>query len=489
MLTKKWVLFPVLILLTIVSCSKPDDVTPAKPDPEPETVNPLEKLADSIYNFTNEVWYWNTKMPNYGAFNPRQYIGKDEVVTANNIMEALNKYEAKDIFSYATTYEQGNLNQSGEDIDFGMLIQPAFTNSGTQIEWFVAYAYAQSDAGLAGVKRGWTVSEFDGLNMKAVNQAQFDAQVDKFNEIYNGSSPGKSVVVKFLKPNGTSQTTTITLKKFNANPILFSNVREYNGKKVGYLVFNRFYSGLSSRTEIEQAITDLQNQNINELILDLRYNGGGATLTQDKLTNLIAPVSVGNNKNTMYAYDYNDQLEEGDSKKYPWLNGKFGFPNDYFKDNVVNFEKTNTLNLSRVFIITTGNTASASELLINNLKGIDGFAVHQIGSTTYGKPVGFFGIDFMDKVTIYPVSFRTLNAKGITDYYDGITPEKEVGDGLTKNWGDEAEDCYAAAISFITDGNYPVTTSTVARRAIPKFKNMDVKKLQKNNKRNNMIKN
>ncbi|MEJ7683158.1 MAG: S41 family peptidase [Segetibacter sp.] len=172
---------------------------------------------------------------------------------------------------------------------------------------------------------------------------------------------------------------------FISNSVLYNSVIDAGGKKVGYFVFKQFF-GAPSRAELNTVFSNFKSQGIDELIVDLRYNPGGSTATQDALADLIAPASA--NNQTMYKYVYNQSLQQGD---FPLLKHKAGYENESFSEanNTQNFENTGGLNLSRVFFIVSGSsTASASELLINNLKPY--MDVKLIGDTTYGKPVGFF---------------------------------------------------------------------------------------------------
>ena len=110
------------------------------------------------------------------------------------------------------------------------------------------------------------------------------------------------------------------------------------------------------------------------------------------------------------------------------------------------------MNLSRVFFIVTANTASASELLINNLRPY--LDVKLVGPTaTDGKPVGFFPVPVGDWY-VFPVSFRSTNASGTGNYFNGFTPNSIVGDGLDKDWGNTSESCLASAIKYITTGAF-----------------------------------
>jgi hypothetical protein len=185
----------------------------------------------------------------------------------------------------------------------------------------------------------------------------------------------------------------------------------------------------------------------------LRYNRGGSTETQDTLSDLIAPQAANNQK--MYTYEFNQQLQQGN---FPLLKKKPDFNNVSFSTsaNTVTYKKAGALNLGRVFFIVSNSTASASELLINNLKPY--MDVKLIGDTTYGKPVGFFAIQISD-YAIYPISFRTINSVGNADYYTGFAPDKLMNDGVNKDWGDVNEPCLSEALKYISTGSFRIITN------------------------------
>jgi hypothetical protein len=169
--------------------------------------------------------------------------------------------------------------------------------------------------------------------------------------------------------------------------------------------------------------------------------------TEDTLANLIAPVAADNQ--TMYKYIFNQTLQ---NNQHQLIRKKLGYGDIFTSSaNTVKFEKAGSLNLSRVFFIVTGNSASASELLINNLKPY--MDVKLIGDTTYGKPVGFFPIPIYN-YDIYPISFKTVNSTGNADYYTGFVPDKLTADGVDKNWGDPEDPSLAAAIRYISTGSF-----------------------------------
>ena len=422
----------------VISCRKKDN--PASPGNTTATKEDL--LRDSVYLYTKEVYLWQDVIPAYNQFNPRQYKGATELESAQKVMDAIRKLQALDRFSFVTTQEESDGLQSGEDKDYGFFIKAASIDKAEPLDsifWFVTYAYNQSTAGQAGVQRGWYISKINGT---AIGYDQ--PSVDILNNVFFGTTTSASF--EFKKPDGTTATANLSKTSFAANSVLYKTVIDAGTKKVGYLVFNQFF-GQPSRDELAQAFSYFQGQGINDLVVDLRYNPGGSVDTEDTLSNFISP-SASNNQ-IMYQYIFNQTLQ---NNQHQLIRAKLGYGNIFSSAaNTVKFEKAGSLNLPRVFFIVTGNTASASELLINNLRPY--MEVKLIGDTTYGKPVGFFPIPIYN-YDIYPISFKTVNSAGSADYYTGFAPDKLVADGVNKNWGDITEPSLAAALEYISTGSF-----------------------------------
>lgn len=427
--------------ILIISCKKKDTDAPA---PTPSTTTKEDLLRDSVYLYTKEVYLWQEAIPGYDQFKPRQYRGSTELESAEKVMAAIRNHQPLDRFSFVTTQEQSGGLQTGDDRDFGFFIKAASIDVASPVDsvyWFVTYVYGQSSAGLAGVQRGWYISKINGT---PVGYDQNSANI--LNDVFFGSIT--SANFEFRKSDGSTSALNLSKTSFTANAVLYKNVFDVGGKKVGYFVFNQFF-GQPSRNELAQVFNYFQSQNINELIIDLRYNPGGSVETQDTLANLIAPLAT--NNQTMYKYIFNTTLQ---NNQHQLIRRKPGYGNIFTAaGNSVNYEKAGNLNLPRIFAIVSGGSASASELLINNLKPY--MDVKLIGDTTYGKPVGYFPIPIYN-YAIYPVSFKTVNSAGNADYYTGFAPDKLAPDGVDKNWGNVAEPCLAAAIKYITTGNFRI---------------------------------
>jgi C-terminal processing protease CtpA/Prc len=434
-----WLLLVSCVL--VISCRKKDS-NPSSSSGNNNTPSELDLLKDSVYLYTKEVYLWQDVIPGYDQFNPRQYTGTDELQSAQNEMNGIRKLESLDRFSFVTTAAQSNGLQTGEDVDYGFFVKAASIDKVQPLDsiyWFVTYAYSQSTAGQAGVQRGWYVSKINGTPI-----GYDQPSVDLLNNVFFGT--GTSASFEFTKPDGTTVSANLSKTSFTANSVLYKTVIDDGGKKVGYMVFNQFF-GQPSRDELAQTFADFQGQNIDELVVDLRYNPGGSVETEDTLSNLIAPLAA--NSQMMYQYIFNSTLQ---NNQHQLIRKKLGY-GDIFSSaaNTVSFAKAGNLNLPRVFFIVTGNTASASELLINNLKPY--MDVKLIGDTTYGKPVGFFPIPIFN-YDIYPISFKTVNSVGNADYYTGFAPDKLTPDGVNSNWGDVNEPSLAAALHYISTGSF-----------------------------------
>ncbi len=436
-----------IVILFTQSCKKKDGMGSPTPQVDStKTASKLDLLRDSIYLYTKEVYLWHEVLPSYGAFNPRQYTGATDLEAAKNEMAAIRSFQPEDkrhSYSFVTTTAGSNAIQTGEDQDYGFFIKAGSVDKVApydSVYWYVEYVYKNSPSGLGGVQRGWYISKINNTSIGYDN-----ASVKLLNDVFFGT--GSTANFEFTKSDGSTVNLTLNKATYTANSVLYTNVFTNGASKTGYIVFNQFFGDVS-RTELGNAFSDFAARGINELVVDLRYNHGGSTQTQDTLADLIAPSSA--NGKTMYTYIYNDSLQAG---KFPLLSKKYSLSPFSFTpaNNTVNVQKAGSLNLLRVFFIVSSETASASELLINNLRPY--LEVKLVGDTTYGKPVGFFPIPIFD-YAIYPISFKTVNSAGSADYYDGFAPDKLTPDGINKNWGDPTEPSLASALNYINTGSF-----------------------------------
>jgi carboxyl-terminal processing protease len=316
-----------------------------------------------------------------------------------------------------------------------------------------------------GIKRGYQITKINGRTDLAYDDGGTTTQF-----VIQAYAYSKTINMTLTKPDNTTIDVTLNTANYTINPVItYKTLDAGSGKTVGYMVFNSFTDKANAGPKILAALNSFTG--ISDLIIDLRYNGGGSVETAEYLDNLLVPSAKNGTK--MYTAYFNDKLT---TDKYTLFKNLYEIPKGFFSvsNQTVNFQKQGSLNLSRIFFIVGGGTASASELTINNL--IPEMDVELIGSVTYGKPVGFYGID-INKYQLYMPMFSTKNSANNGDYYTGMTPGQGIykgvsaTDDLTKDFGDPTEGLLSQALSFISTGKY-ITRSVQTQSLATSSKNV-----------------
>jgi carboxyl-terminal processing protease len=447
------ILFPSLVLFLLYSCKK-DEVTSTELTKEQKE----QKWTSEVYTTMKDIYLWEDALP--ATLDATKYT------TAETALEYLsglkiNPETGKAIDHYSFLDKIGNLSgeisQGTSSGDYGFMITAAF-NSSNQVSFFVTYAYKKSPAGVAGVARSYEIVSVNGSTLvhpEATSAGYLVSTSIGYTTVVNALFNSSTATFGFKKPDGTTLNTSLSAGSYAINSILCDSTYTVDTKKVGYVVFNQFL-GASSQTELTNTITEFQAAGVQYLIVDLRYNGGGSVETCEKFSSLIAPVSA--KAKPMYTYKMNTALMQSAASQ---------------KENLTtNFAKTNTFEPKQIYFIVSGSSASASELLINNLRPYYAGNLFLIGETTYGKPCGFWStpIGYTEKQTttkegydLYAVSFETVNANSEGGYYAGMTPgtAKYPGvlayDSYNLPWGDVNDACLAQAISHISSGAFKVS--------------------------------
>jgi len=400
----------VALLCLLAACKKSDT------SDTPSTTNATDAVKDSALADTRDIYLWYNQIPS--TFNAKSYDGLDAIMTAIRQYSTEPGFSAPvDRWSFAVKKSEWDDVSSGISGDFGLNV--FFRAEG---DLRVKSVEAASPAGRAGIRRGWRITKINGNTNMTTANADYIVQA-----VWNSSTAS----LTFLKPDGSTVDVNLTAATYQTSPVILDSVYTVSNKKVGYLSFNSF---LGDTTQIYNAFSRIfgkfSTAGVSEVVVDMRYNGGGYVSVSQKLADWLAPASA--NGQLMMKEQFNDK---------------------YSSENTTdNFQKLGSLNLSRVFFIVSNSTASASELLINNLKPY--MDVQLVGpSKTYGKPVGFFPIPEGDSY-IFPVSFRSTNKNGEGNYFGGLALNSQVADGLDKDWGDVSESCLQSALQFISTGAY-----------------------------------
>ena len=408
-----------------------------------------ELTKDSIFLYAKETYLWNSDLPSYDQFKPRSFASFGAELNALTNYQPLDKYSFLDDGSLAE--ELGGV--SG---DFGFSLN---YSGGNANDLRVTYVYENSPAFTKGLKRGYRITKINGrTDLDGTKQATIDFLNDA---IYSSKT---SVDLTLQRFDGSQFDVTVSKGTYTVNPIISSNVFTVGTKKVGYFVLNSFVriSGSNAanafKTKLDELFAYFQNQNITELVVDLRYNGGGSVETADYLVNYIAPPAT---TGIMHVDHYNQLMQKNQAtilqnQKFTYQGQQYSmFDYDFSTGSpicVSNFEKKGNLNLSRVYFLVTRGTASASELTINCLEPV--MDVKLIGGRTYGKPVGFFGLH-IDKYDLYIPQFQTKNRNNQGDYFTGMTVDKSDEDDISKEFGDPSERYLAYALGYAQTGSFP----------------------------------
>lgn len=468
-----------------ISCKK-DSVQPADDgrDAEKEIL-----LRDSTYYYSLLFSLWEDELPQPKADSQGNADLKaftNPYKTSEEVLDALRKYATDDRFSFvdragtvSEEIQQGVYKETGATPIYITFIDE---NNNSETNLYIKFVQKNSPAEKAGLKRGMKIVSIDG-DTKLDYTTDEKQDFKNFYKVINGEGT-INLVVQAADENKTKNI-SVSGAAYNIEPITINKIFTVNGKKVGYLFYSSFVNVAGSSgpnsyyTGLVNAFKEFETANIDELVVDLRYNGGGSTNSAELLANLIAPTSVAKGK--MYDYNVNKHLREAG-----WVDNSN--PDAPFQS--VNFNKTNSLNLPRVYFLGTSGTASASELVMNVLKPYMDVEIITTNSRgTYGKPVGFFGYPVVDEYAdLYITSFQMINKDGFGDYFDGLKGSKtDAYDGFLTQLGEENESLLSSALNHIANGTYAKKASVRSTKTgEERLREVELPKVD--NHRNNMFK-
>ncbi|HMI06166.1 MAG TPA: S41 family peptidase [Flavobacterium sp.] len=443
----KFALALVLSGLLFQSCEKNDD------NEVPQSI----EVNNFIWKGLNQYYLWQADVPDlsdyrfgdqndlnnflYGYSNPndlfQHLLNKPASMFPEG--EAVDRFSV--IFSDYNELEgilSGTTKNNGAD--FALYYKD---DSHTDIIGVVRYILPNSDASAKDIQRGDIFTGINGSTLNASNYRDLlslDTYTLNFAD-YNNAN---------FTPNGQSVTLTKTI--LSENPVYLNTVINSGAHKIGYLMYNGFYPNYEA--QLNDAFGQLKAQGITELVLDLRYNGGGSIQTAQRLASMI----TGQFNGQVFAKEqWNAKLEAYYEETNP------GTLYNLFSNSISDNVPINSLNLSKVYVITTTATASASELVINGLEPyID---VVQIGDKTVGKNVGSVtlydspsfsksGASQNHRYAMQPLVLKIVNKVGFGDYTNGLQPDELLKESLANLGilGDENEPLLDAAITRIIGG-------------------------------------
>jgi len=477
----KKILYFVLALSTglFASCSKKSNSENGPTGPSKNGTT-LQLIQDSVYLYAAEDYLWFNQLPSYAAFQPRSFTNPSDQTALSDELDKLSQFAINPTTNAPYEYSESDPGTAkysfiddgsesaalnGTKGDFGFDVQYNLVN-----DLRIEYVYPGSPAGLAGVQRSDEITSINGSTSISYDASGYGSGTStNLNFVSNAIYNSQAITMTLTRTDGSTYSVSLNVGNYSVNPVLKDTIlTETNGDKLGYVVFNSFVSDAVADPILDPIFANFATQGVTDLVVDLRYNGGGYVSTAEHIDNMIVPAAKSGG--LMYNTYYNSNLV---NKKDPLLGNQWrsGSP-DYnygqldfsVAGNVVNFNKSGSLAVNRVFFIITGQTASASELTINNLR--PEMNVQFVGEESYGKPVGFFDID-INKYIMYTPEFSVQNSAGQGGYYAGFTPGTSTYPGvndyddLTKNWGDPTEGLLSDILTYVNTGTYSVKTKTI----------------------------
>jgi hypothetical protein len=370
----------------------------------------------TIYEVMQQWYLWYEELPNVdpASFSSQQAL-----------LDAL-RFQPLDRFSYLTTVaEEEALFGSSQFVGVGFRSQ---TDEDLD-QQVVLDVFEGGPADAVGLVRGSRILAVDGVPIADVLAA------GGFSAALGPAEVGYQFELTFEQPGGAIVTATLTKDVVTIPPVTAARVFEVDGATTGYLVFRNFVEpGVAA---LDNAFADFESAGVTQLIVDLRYNGGGLVSVLEHFADLLASRTAPSQP--FAAYQYNDQNSNRDRT--------------FFLDSTPPAE---ALLLDRVVFITTGGTASASEMLVNGIPPYITAAV--VGTPSFGKPVGQLGFTICENV-LRPVSFAVVNGLGTGDYFDGLPVDCPAADDTAFAFGTTGEESFDAAVHWLEFGFCPQVSS------------------------------
>ena len=453
--------FLFLILVVGAFSCKKDTVEPTTTSTTTNTTTSPNAAANSwVYDQLKEWYLWSDKLPSKDKTNLTLVTGKDGEaadITKHYFYSLLNDYPNTDRFSWIReNVADLTASLSGISTSFGFSRSAVYLdNTQTNVVFFISNVILGSPAEKAGLKRGDIILTINGTQINGTNFSSLIANNETATFGLGEFKNGAYVL--------SGKTITATKGVVQNNPIQFSKIIEKGNKKIGYLVYTQFLETYDE--QLKQVFGQFKTAGVNELVLDLRTNGGGRISSADLISSLV--VKNLNINNVIHQDEWNATIKA----KYPSVATPTKFTN-----------QANNLNLTRLVVLTSNSTASASELVINSLRPY--MEVVIVGQNTYGKNVG--SITLKDETNparwswgMQPIVLRTVNSKGESAYgtKTGFSPDYLVSDNVYpfKPWGDESETLLKKALEVITGVVIPAEAS--ANRS---FRTMSTTVLEQN---------
>ena len=433
-----------LLSVILISCHEDND---DNIDPSQPSTVVIDEIKDFVWKGMNAVYLYKDEIPDLAndRFSTNQQYADylDGFATPETLFESLlYQPEIVDRFSFITDdYIALEQSFSGTRLDNGLRYYSfALPSNPNQLGLAIRQVIKDSPGDQQNLTRGTYITQIDGTTITSANVGSllssdtYTLHLADYDDNGTTSTSDDTFVA-----NGT--TVTLTKIEFTTNPVQITNIIDVDGEKLGYLFYNAFTADFNS--QLNEAFGVFKSNNVQHLVIDLRYNGGGSVNSARLLGSMITGDFTGQ---TFSKLVYNRGLQ--------YKTSTFQFVNSF------NDQAVNSLNLKKVYVLTSSGTASASELIINSLEPyID---VVQIGLTTVGKTQASITIYDSENLgrenanpahtyAMQPLVANSINVNDVAVPGTGLTPDIEIGEAILTlgTLGDPNEPFLAEAINDI----------------------------------------
>ncbi len=444
-----------ILLVTLLFLTNCED-EPLPPTEEDEGLITTQKINIFIEDIMEDVYLWAAETPDLDPLtetDSEAYF--DKMV-----------YSDEDKWSYITDDIDALENSfSGIETSYGWSLAFGRFSNTDNLFAIVEFVYPNTPAAEAELQRGDIVIGMSGGDITEEN----------YMDLLYGESLSVTLGIISDGGIGPSSNISMTAEELHLNPVVFTNIIEHGGRKIGYIFYAQYIAEYNA--SLDTAFQHLINENVTDLVLDLRYNPGGGTVAAQHLCSSIAPLDAVNNERTLVSFRWNDGYQE------------YWESNNITSQLKINFidDVPHKMDLNNLYVLTGTGTASASELTITGLKPY--MMVKTIGATTYGKytaSITFKPEDIYDSKSYYeefdnwglqPIVLRYANSQGVTDFKDGFMPDIPVKDILMDDYekeeyvmqlGNKEESLLKAALEEIT-GFEVISMSTKSAIKAPEY--------------------
>lgn len=414
-----------------------------------------------LRSWSNRTYLWYRELPDRdpAGFSVAEYF---QLLRSSAVTDSGS---AKDNFHFSeATASYRQRTQGGVEAGYG--IEWSIVDGRPPRKIYIAYTEPGSPAAQQGLRRGAMLVEANGVDVVNDNTS---AGVNLINAALFPTQLGQTSQMTFVRTDGSRVNLSMQSAQVTTTPVQNVKVLQTPAGKVGYLQFNS-HIALAQPLLID-AFSQFRDLAVQELVLDIRYNGGGLLALASQLGYMVAGPNVIQNRifeKTIFndKYPNTDPITGRALQAMPFYNRGIDYELGQFTNQTLP-----NLALKRVFVLTTDRTCSASEALMNALRGVD-LEVIQIGGQTCGKPYGFYPTDNCG-TTYFTIQFSGVNAKNFGDFADGFRPAVSpqfaadikgcpLADDFTAQLGDSNEKLLGAALNYMTSQSCPPATQSAA---------------------------